>query len=168
MIPSVTEQRIALSFTLNGRPTRVQVSPSATLLEVLRYQLNLTGTKEGCGEGECGACSVFVDGRLVNSCLVLAGQVEGGRVTTIEGLAGESGGKLHPMQQAFVDTGAVQCGFCIPGMVMSAVDLLKQDPQSDDETIRRRLAGNLCRCTGYSKIFEAVRLCRDRGKGQET
>ncbi len=126
----------------------------ARLLDVLREQLHLTGTKEGCGEGECGACTVIVDGRIVNSCLVPVAQVNGSEITTIEGIAGN--GELHSVQQAFIDHGGAQCGICTPGMVLAAVDLLKRNPQPNEDEIRNGLAGNLCRCTGYMKIFESV------------
>jgi carbon-monoxide dehydrogenase small subunit len=144
----------AVRFTVNGRAVEVRVPAMARLLDVLREDLGLTGTKEGCGEGECGACSVLLDGELVNSCLVPAAQVEGAEVTTIEGVAGD--GELHPVQQAFIAHGGAQCGICTPGMVMAAVALLVQHPQPTEAEIRTGLAGNLCRCTGYVKIFDAV------------
>jgi len=129
------------------------------LLDVLREQLHLTGTKEGCGEGECGACSVMIDGQLVNSCLVPVAQVDGCSITTIEGIA-ISETQLHEVQQAFIECGGAQCGICTPGMVLAAVNLLKSNPRPDDAAIREGLAGNLCRCTGYMKIFESVvRAC---------
>ena len=124
------------------------------LLDVLRGQLHLTGTKEGCGEGECGACSVTIDGRIVNSCLVAVAQVEGATIKTIEGVA--KGEQLHAVQQAFIDCGGAQCGICTPGMVLAAVDLLNRNPEPSEADIRNGLAGNLCRCTGYMKIFESV------------
>ena len=126
----------------------------ARLLDVLREQLQLTGTKEGCGEGECGACTVVIDGRIVNSCLVPVAQVAGCEVTTIEGIA--ENGNLHAVQQAFIDYGGAQCGICTPGMILAAVDLLKRNPEPTENDIRNGLAGNLCRCTGYMKIFESV------------
>ena len=126
----------------------------ARLLDVLREQLHLTGTKEGCGEGECGACTVIIDGQIVNSCLVPLAQVNGAEITTIEGVAGN--GELHAVQQAFIDHGGAQCGICTPGMVLAAVDLLKRNPEPNEAEIRNGLAGNLCRCTGYMKIFESV------------
>ena len=130
------------------------------LLDVLREQLRLTGTKEGCGEGECGACSVMLDGRIVNSCLVPVAQAEGATIKTIEGIAVDEH-QLHSVQQAFIECGGAQCGICTPGMVMAAVDLLERNPNPNDEEIRTGLAGNLCRCTGYMKIFESVvRACR--------
>ena len=140
---------------VNGRPVECDVEPSLRLLDLLREQLHLTGTKEGCGEGECGACTVLLDGRPVNSCLLLAPQADGKDVLTVEGLS--AGGRLHPVQQAFVEQGAVQCGFCTPGFILSAVALLEANPSPSDEEILTALEGNLCRCTGYVKIVEAVR-----------
>jgi len=126
----------------------------ARLLDVLREQLHLTGTKEGCGEGECGACTVVINGQIVNSCLVPLAQANGTEITTIEGVA--ANGELHAVQQAFIDHGGAQCGICTPGMVLAAVDLLKRNPEPTENDIRNGLAGNLCRCTGYMKIFESV------------
>ena len=146
--------RVELNLTVNGESTSLEVAPHATLLDVLRENLELTGTKYGCGEGECGACSVLLDGKVVNSCLVLALECEGATVLTIEGLARE--GVLHPIQQAFVDQGAVQCGFCTPGMIMAAYALLQENPSPTAEQVTRGLEGNLCRCTGYRKIVDAV------------
>jgi carbon-monoxide dehydrogenase small subunit len=143
-----------VSFKVNSRQQRVEVFPMARLLDVLREELQLTGTKEGCGEGECGACTVIIDGRIVNSCLVPVGQVDGSEITTIEGVANEQ--ELHAVQQAFIEHGGAQCGICTPGMVLAAVDLLKRNPQPTEADIRTGLAGNLCRCTGYMKIFESV------------
>jgi len=148
----MTKQLITL--TVNGRRYEVAVEPRWTLLEMMREELRLTGSKEGCGTGDCGACSMIVDGRLVTSCLMLAVQAEGREVVTIEGLA--TNGTLHPVQQAFIDTGGVQCGFCTPGMVMAAKSLLDRNPSPNLEQVREGLAGNLCRCTGYAKIYEAV------------
>ncbi|MCA9518731.1 MAG: (2Fe-2S)-binding protein [Myxococcales bacterium] len=147
-------ERLAVTFTVNGVEKTVETLPMKRLLDVLREDLALTGTKEGCGEGECGACSVFVDGRLVNSCLIPALQVEGSRVDTIEGLA--RGGELHAVQRAFLEAGGAQCGICTPGMVLAAVDVLRKHPNPTDEQVREGLAGNLCRCTGYMKIFDSV------------
>lgn len=130
--------------------------PGESLLYVLRERLGLPGSKNACEQGECGSCSVYVDGSLVCSCLVLAGQAEGREVVTVEGIG--AGGDLHPVQRAFVDAGAVQCGFCTPGFVVATHDLLRRNPDPDDAEIREALAGNLCRCTGYEKILDAVRL----------
>jgi carbon-monoxide dehydrogenase small subunit len=143
-----------ISFIVNGAPRSVDAFPMARLLDVLREQLQLTGTKEGCGEGECGACTVILDGQIVNSCLVPIAQVNGSQITTIEGVAHED--QLHTVQQAFIDHGGAQCGICTPGMVLAAVDLLNRIPTPSESEIRNGLAGNLCRCTGYMKIFESV------------
>jgi len=147
-------EKVALNFTVNGQPRTVHAWPMARLLDVLREELHLTGTKEGCGEGECGACSVFIDGELVNSCLVPAVQTAGSKITTIEGVA--DGARLHVVQQSFIECGGAQCGICTPGMILAAVSLLERNPQPTEEDIRNGLAGNLCRCTGYIKIFESV------------
>lgn len=141
-------------LVVNGEPRTVEVPPTQTLLDALRWQLDLTGSKECCAEGECGACTVLVDGQAVNSCLVLAVEADGWTVTTIEGL--ESGGRLSRLQEAFLDTGAIQCGFCIPGMVMAAQALLAENPHPEPAEIREGLAGNLCRCAGYQRIVAAV------------
>jgi carbon-monoxide dehydrogenase small subunit len=147
---------VDVRFRLNGRDAEVRVHPMARLLDVLRTDLHHTGTKEGCGEGECGACSVLVNGELVNSCLTPVLQVDGAEVTTIEGIAG-SATVLHAVQRAFVEHGGAQCGICTPGMVLASVSLLTRCPTPSDDEIRSGLAGNLCRCTGYMRIFEAVR-----------
>jgi len=149
---------VTVRFTLNGHPVSADVPGSRRLLDVLREDLRLTGTKEGCGEGECGACSVLIDGQVVNSCLVAAGQVEGCAVVTVEGLAPD--GELTPLQRAFVERGAAQCGICTPGMLLAAHALLQQNPRPSADDVRVGLAGNLCRCTGYTKIIEAVLACR--------
>ena len=143
-----------ITFNINGESRTVDVFPMARLLDVLREQLHLTGTKEGCGEGECGACTVVLDGQIVNSCLVPVAQVNGSEIKTIEGVADQD--QLHAVQQAFIDHGGAQCGICTPGMVLAAVDLLNRIPQPSETEIRNGLAGNLCRCTGYMKIFESV------------
>ena len=151
--------KTAIEFTVNGESHKLEVFPMARLLDVLREQLHLTGTKEGCGEGECGACTVKLDGRIVNSCLVPVAQVNGSNITTIEGVA--QGDELHAVQQAFIDHGGAQCGICTPGMILAAVDLLERNPEPTEADIRTGLAGNLCRCTGYMKIFESVvRACQ--------
>jgi carbon-monoxide dehydrogenase small subunit len=151
--------RMTLTLTVNGEERTLNVHPFARLLDVLREDLQLTGTKEGCGEGECGACTVLVDGRLVNSCLVPVVQVQGAEVVTVEGLA--QGGELSPVQAAFVAHNGAQCGFCTPGMLMAATDLLNRHPSPTDLEIRDGLAGNLCRCTGYAKILDAVHEAAD-------
>lgn len=143
-----------ISFTINGEPITLEVDPKMTLLRIIRDKLRLTGTKEGCGRGDCGACTVLVNGYAVNSCLILAPQVNGKDILTIEGLAKD--GKLDPLQEAFIKYGAVQCGFCTPGMIMSAKGLLLHNPKPTREEIKKAIAGNLCRCTGYLKIIEAI------------
>lgn len=147
-------EKVSLNFTVNDESRTVHAWPMARLLDVLREELQLTGTKEGCGEGECGACSVMIDGELVNSCLIPAAQVAGAKITTIEGVA--DGDRLHAVQQAFIECGGAQCGICTPGMVLAAISLLERNPQPTEEDIRNGLAGNLCRCTGYMKIFDSV------------
>ncbi len=147
-------EKIDIGCKVNGEPRTLHAFPLERLLDVLREQLRLTGTKEGCGEGECGACSVMIDGQIVNSCLVPVAQVEGAEIRTIEGIASEN--QLHAVQQAFIECGGAQCGICTPGMVMAAVNLLEQIPNPNEAEIRNGLAGNLCRCTGYMKIFESV------------
>ena len=155
----LASNKLTINFTVNERRHSVDIFPMARLLDVLREQLRLTGTKEGCGEGECGACTVLLNGEIVNSCLVPMAQVEGARITTIEGVA--QGDDLHSVQQAFIEHGGAQCGICTPGMVLAAVDLLSRNPNPTEDQIRTGLAGNLCRCTGYMKIFESVvRACQ--------
>ena len=144
----------AVSFVVNGIPRTVETYPITRLLDVLREELNLTGTKEGCGEGECGACAVLVNDQLVNSCLLPVMQVEGAQICTIEELSKH--GDLHPVQTAFIQTGGAQCGICTPGMIMASIALLRRNPNPTLDEIREGLAGNLCRCTGYMRIFEAV------------
>jgi aerobic carbon-monoxide dehydrogenase small subunit len=143
-----------IQLTINDRIYDVAVEPNQTLVDLLRYQLGLTGTKKGCELGDCGSCTVIMDGRPVNSCLVLAMQANGKTIRTIEGLETEAG--LHPVQQAFVEKGAIQCGFCSSGMILSAKNLLDRNPDPTEAEIRRAVSGNLCRCTGYQKIIEAV------------
>lgn len=145
-----------IRFHLNGYDVAVEVESHKMLLQVLRDEFHLTGTKEGCGEGECGACTVLVDGMSVDSCIYPVFEVDGKTVTTIEGMV-EEGNQLHPIQEAFVENGGVQCGFCTPGMVMSAKALLDENPNPSDDEIRRGISGNLCRCTGYVQILESIR-----------
>jgi carbon-monoxide dehydrogenase small subunit len=152
---------MTLTFRVNGEEVRVAAHPMDRLLDVLRHELHLTGTKEGCGEGECGACSILLNGDIVNSCLVPVLQAEGAEVWTIEGLA--DGDRLDRVQQAFIDEGGSQCGICTPGMIVAAKVLLDAHPQPTDDQIREGLAGNLCRCTGYMRIFEAVRKASGLG-----
>jgi carbon-monoxide dehydrogenase small subunit len=148
---------VTVSFRLNQHAVQVSTSPGRTLLEVLREDLGLTGAKNSCGgEGECGACTVLMDGKPVNACLILIGQAAGHEFVTIEGLAGRDG--LHPIQKAFVEAGAVQCGYCTPGAVLATKALLDEIPDPDEDQIRKGLAGNLCRCTGYTKMVAAVKL----------
>jgi carbon-monoxide dehydrogenase small subunit len=156
--------KLKISCTVNGESRAFEAYPMARLLDVLREELKLTGTKEGCGEGECGACSVLIDGALVNSCLVPALQVEGSEIKTIEGVA--SGEQLNRVQEAFLECGGAQCGICTPGMVIAAMSLLERHPRPSDADIRAGLAGNLCRCTGYTKIFEAVVRACERGRNK--
>jgi carbon-monoxide dehydrogenase small subunit len=154
-----------IQLTVNGQAVEAVVEPNRTLLQFLREDLGLTGTKHGCGLGDCGACTVILDGEPVNSCLVLAIQANGKEVLTIEGLA--ENGKLHPIQQAFVDRGAIQCGFCTPGMILSAKALLDANPKPTEEDIRMAISGNLCRCTGYQKIVEAIGEAAEKIQGME-
>jgi aerobic carbon-monoxide dehydrogenase small subunit len=150
----MTESWPTVRFTINGQTCAVQAPPMKRLLDVLREDLHLTGTKEGCGEGECGSCSVRMNGELVNSCMVPVLQAEGAKIQTVEGLA--ANGKLHPIQQAFLDCGGAQCGICTPGMLMAAAQLIERNPHPGMAEIREGLAGNLCRCTGFMRIFESV------------
>ncbi len=154
----------SITLIVNGDVRRLAVAPERTLVEVLRYHLGLTGTKQGCDEGDCGACTVLLDGRTVLSCITLAVEADGCRVETVEGIA--EGPRLHPLQEAFVHHGAAQCGFCTPGMLVSARALLERDPTPTRDAIKEALAGNLCRCTGYTKILDAVedaaRVVRER------
>lgn len=147
-------KKTLLRMKVNGKPVEVLVKPSWTLLRVLREELRLTGTKKGCEQGDCGACTVIMNGRTVNACLVLALQAESKEIETVEGLGTED--KLHPLQRSFIDHGAVQCGFCTPGTLMSASALLKDNPKPSLEEIKTGISGNLCRCTGYAKIVKAI------------
>lgn len=155
-----SEMKKLISLTINNEEYELAVAPNQTLVEVLRYELGLTGTKQGCGVGDCGTCTVILDGKPVNSCLVLAVQANGKHVLTIEGMQTDQG--LHPIQQAFVDKGAIQCGFCSPGMILSAKSLLDQNPKPDESEIRMAISGNLCRCTGYQKIVEAIQHASEK------
>ena len=146
--------RVPIAFTVNGEQVEVLVKPWQTLLELLRDELRLTGTKEGCSNGNCGACTVQFDGNAIDSCLALGLEADGHDILTIEGVA--QGGQLHPIQQAFIDHGALQCGFCTPGFIMSAKAFLEHTPHPSEEEIRLNIAGNLCRCTGYDKILRAI------------
>jgi carbon-monoxide dehydrogenase small subunit len=153
-----------IKLTVNGTSYELDVKPWVTLLEIIRDYLGLTGTKEGCGIGECGACTVIMNGKTVNSCLVLAAEADGKQITTIEGLV--EGEELHPVQQAFMEQGGLQCGFCTPGMILSATALLKENPNPSEEDIRRGIAGNLCRCTGYTKIIESIKVAAKNMEGK--
>jgi len=155
-----------IHFTLNGEHTEVAFAPHKTLLEVLREDLNLTGTKHGCELGECGTCALLVDGRSILSCLMLGLDAEGREVKTIEGMA--NGPELHPLQQTFADLGAAQCGYCSPGFLLVAEELLEKSPNPTRAEIQEALSGNLCRCTGYIKIYEAVELAAARMRGEES
>jgi carbon-monoxide dehydrogenase small subunit len=159
------KQKAHIRFTLNGEDAEVAFAPHKTLLEVLREDLNLTGTKHGCELGECGTCTVLVDGRSILSCLMLGLDAEGREVMSIEGMA--EGGALHPLQDTFADTGAAQCGYCSPGFLLAAKELLDKKPKPSRDEIREALSGNLCRCTGYIKIYEAVELAAARMRGEE-
>jgi len=156
-------RKVRIEFRVNGIERSVEAYPMERLLDVLREKFGMTGTKEGCGEGECGACSVLVDGQLVNSCLMPVLQASGCDIRTIEGVAAR--GRLHPLQEAFAQTGGAQCGICTPGMILAACQLLDRYPRPTDEQIREGLAGNLCRCTGYQKIFDAVRQASEAMAG---
>ena len=166
-----SSRKVSLTCTVNGQRRELRAYPMARLLDVLREELGLTGVKEGCGEGECGACAVLLDSELVNSCLVPALHADGATITTIEGVA--SGDRLHAVQEAFIESGGAQCGICTPGMILAAVDLLSRVPEPGEDDLRAGLAGNLCRCTGYTKIFESVVRASQRrpeasGRGQRT
>ena len=163
--------KLIIKLTVNGREREVETTPSTRLLDLIRDNLHLTGTKEGCGKGECGACTVIMNGKLVASCLVLAPQADGAVITTIEGVGDDK--CLDPVQEAFIETGAVQCGFCTPGMILAAKKLLEENSHPTEEEIKRGISGNLCRCTGYQKIIDAIELAadrlsrRDNGKSEE-
>jgi carbon-monoxide dehydrogenase small subunit len=148
--------KLKIELIVNSKKRKIEITPSTRLIDLLRDDLHLTGTKEGCGKGECGACTVIMSGELVASCLVLAPQADGAVITTIEGIG--SSDHLDPIQEAFIETGAVQCGFCTPGMILAARRLLEENPHPNEEEIKRGISGNLCRCTGYQKIIEAIKL----------
>jgi carbon-monoxide dehydrogenase small subunit len=152
--------KLLIKFTVNGKKRKVETTTRTRLLDLLRDDLHLTGTKEGCGKGECGACTIIMNGELVASCLILAPQADGAVITTIEGVGDDT--CLDPIQEAFIETGAVQCGFCTPGMILAAKKLLEENPHPDEEEIKRGISGNLCRCTGYQKIFDAIKLAANR------
>lgn len=154
-----------IELSINGRIYEVPVSPRDLLVDVIRKKVGLTGTKKGCGQGDCGACTVLMDGEPVLSCITLAIACQGKRITTIEGLVAEDG-KLHPIQQSFVDHGAVQCGFCTPGMILASKALLDRNPQPNENEIKRGIAGNICRCTGYKKIVEAIGAAAETMSGE--
>ena len=156
-------RKIPVSLNINGQVENLEIAPNRTLLEVIRDDLQLTGTKCGCEDGTCGACTVILDGKPVRSCLVLAAEAEGKEILTIEGLS--SGEELHPLQEAFVNYGAIQCGFCTPGMILTAKALLDTNLNPNEEEIRKAISGNLCRCTGYTKIVEAIAAAAQRLKG---
>jgi aerobic-type carbon monoxide dehydrogenase small subunit (CoxS/CutS family) len=164
-MPEKSKQKAHIEFILNGEPVEVAFAPHKTLLEVVREDLGLTGTKHGCELGECGTCAVLVNGRSILSCLMLGLDVEGQAVTTIEGMS--HGATLHPLQDTFADLGAAQCGYCTPGFLLVAKELLESNPSPTREEIKEALAGNLCRCTGYIKIYEAVELAAARIRGEE-
>ena len=157
-------KKVKISFVINGKKKEMAISPNTTLLELLRDHLGLTGTKNGCEAGECGACTVLLDGRPVYACLVLAPKVDGKEIITIEGIGEE--GKLHPVQKAFLTHGAVQCGFCTPGMILAAKALLDEKPNPSREEIEDAISGNLCRCTGYLQIVKAIEASGKGGKGE--
>ena len=156
-------EQIKIQFNLNGNDVSVTADPNKRLVDFLREDMGMTSVKEGCGEGECGACTIIYNGKAVTSCLMLAGQADGSTIVTLEGVS--ENGQLNYIQQAFVDAGAVQRGYCTPGMVLSAKALLDKKPDATDEEIRRAMSGNLCRCTGYSKIIKAVEMARDAKGG---
>ena len=161
---SVLDNKIIVSFEVNNRPVELLVAPNRTLLDVLREDLGLTGVKHGCDDSNCGVCTVIMAGKAVKSCSVLIGQAQGTKVTTIEGLETENG--LHPLQKAFIEHFAIQCGFCTPGMILSAKALLDENPNATEDEIREALHGNICRCTGYKKIVEAIEAARDEMNGK--
>ena len=152
--------KMKIEFTLNNQDVTAEVESTERLIDLLRNKFNLTGTKEGCSIGECGACTILMNGKAVNSCLILAEQIEGAKIVTIEGIA--EGEKLHPLQVNFMKTGAIQCGFCTPGMVISSYELLNENLEPTEEQIKEAIAGNLCRCTGYKQIIDAVKISAEQ------
>ena len=160
---SFLDNKIVVSFEVNNRPVELLVAPNRTVLEVLREDLGLTGVKHGCDDSNCGVWTVIMDGKAVKSCSILIGQSQGAKITTIEGIEGENG--LHPLQKAFIEHFAIQCGYCTPGMILSAKALLDENPHATEDEIREALHGNLCRCTGYKKIIEAIEAARDEING---
>jgi len=154
---------VIIDFIVNDKAYSIDAEPDMRLIDVLRYKLGLTGVKEGCGEGECGACTIIMNGEAVNSCLVMAVQARGKKIITIEGL--EKNGELDPLQKAFIENGAVQCGYCTPGMIMSAKALLLKNPNPTEEEIREAIAGNICRCTGYNNIVKAIKSVSNNNDG---
>ena len=163
--------KLTIELIINNKKRKMETTTSTRLLDLIRDDLHLTGTKEGCGKGECGACTVIMNGELIASCLVLAPQADGAVITTIEGVGDDK--YMDPVQEAFIETGAVQCGFCTPGMILAAKKLLEENPHPTEEEIKRGISGNLCRCTGYQKIIDAIKLAvnrlstRDGGRGEE-
>jgi carbon-monoxide dehydrogenase small subunit len=153
--------KVGIEVTVNGEKCSLEVKPNQTLVDVLREDLGLTGTKKGCGEGKCGSCTILMNGKPVNSCLVLAAQADGAEILTIEGLAGK---EPHPLQIAFAEKGAIQCGYCTPGMILTAKALLDVNPNPGENEIKEAIAGNLCRCTGYNKIVEAIMACASQNR----
>ncbi len=161
---SILDNKIIVSFEVNGRQTELLTAPNRTVLEVLREDLGLTGVKHGCDDSNCGVCTIIMDGKAVKSCAMLIGQAQGTKITTIEGLENENG--LHPLQKAFIEHFAIQCGYCTPGMILSAKALLDANPTATEDEIREALHGNICRCTGYKKIVEAIEAARDEMNGK--
>ncbi len=160
----IEQKKLSITLNVNEKDYTIEVKPHWTLLQVIRNQIGLTGTKYGCGTGECGACTVIIDGKPMTSCLVLAPQAEGKKILTIEGLAKE--GELHPLQKTFIEQGAIQCGYCIPGMILTAKSFLDKNPSPTEDEVRKAIDGNLCRCTGYVKQVKAILLAAKRMNGK--
>ena len=163
VVKKIEQKRICLTLNVNGKDYAVEVKPHWTLLQVIRDQVGLTGTKYGCGTGECGACTVIMDGKPMTSCLVLAASADGRKITTIEGISKDG---LHPLQEAFIEEGAIQCGYCTPGMILTAKHLLEKNPHPAEDEVRRAIDGNLCRCTGYVKIVKAILSASKKMRGK--